>query len=155
MILPWSGSETQGSLPRLGPGTPHCRAAKLAPGHSSPPATNIQRNYMGLKTTLCMHSWGERWTKKMQKRHTHTQTTVVAEEPGAKNWVLGAKAPYWASPPNTQHHKGMGKPPKLPLTPNPQTPPDPHPRAHAHLSEPAREPVLCYSSVLYLVQDPQ
>ena len=96
--------------------------------------------------------------KDAKKTHTHTHThkqLSLLKSQEQKNWVLGAKAPYWASPPNTQHHKGMGKPPKLPLTPNPQTPPYPHPRAHPHLREPAREPVLCYSSVLYLVQDPQ
>ena len=37
-------------------------AAELAPGQTSPPETT-QRNYKGLKVTVCMRSWGKFWTK--------------------------------------------------------------------------------------------
>ena len=52
----------------------------------SPPATKIQRNYMGLKITLCMHSWSKFWTKKIQKRHTHTHTHTHKQLPFLKSW---------------------------------------------------------------------
>ena len=47
----------------LGPGILCCRAAKLAPGHTFSQEKKMQRNYRGLKITVCMHSWGEFWTK--------------------------------------------------------------------------------------------
>ena len=31
----------------------------LAPGQNSLQATKIQRNYQGLKITVCLHSWGK------------------------------------------------------------------------------------------------
>ena len=41
----------------------------------------IQINYMGLKITVCMHSWGRFWTKDPKRPKS---PTAAFEEPGAK-----------------------------------------------------------------------
>ena len=62
------GSETGWNL---GPGTLCCSACIWTNIFSS---NKIQRNYKGLKITVCMHSWGKLWTaryKKTKKPNRH------------------------------------------------------------------------------------
>ena len=61
----------------LGPGTLGCSACTWTKVSSS------NGNYLGLKITACMCSWGKLWTIrcKMTKKKTPTSTS---EEPGAK-----------------------------------------------------------------------
>ena len=82
----------------------------------------IQRNYKGLKITACMRSWGKLWTryKKTKNPNCHVYRAQ------SKSRRSGARAGY-ACAPCTQHHKGVGRPPKAPLRAPPDTPlPSPH-----------------------------
>ena len=77
----------------------------------------VQRNYMGLKITVCLFSWG----KIMDKRYKET------ENPNCHFWrawsktrVLGAKAACCSCSRHTTPPGGeVGKTPKPPLWPNP------------------------------------
>ena len=58
---------------------------------------------MGLKITMCMHSWGKFWTKRYKetkKPNCHFWRVWN------KNRGLGAKAGYWACPPHSALQKG-------------------------------------------------
>ena len=78
---------------KLGPGVLCSSAAMLAPGHTSPGV-----NYLGLKITARMHSWGRFWTKDTKRPKN---PTAIFEEPGAK-------AGYCTDP-CTQHHLSGGQ----------------------------------------------
>ena len=61
-------------------------------------SNKIQRNYMGLKITACMRSWGKFWTKdtkRPKKSHCHFWRA------GSKNRGSGAKAGYCTCPLHT------------------------------------------------------
>ena len=62
----------------LGPRTLCCSACTWTNVSSS---NKIQRNYKGLKITVCMCSWGRLWTKRYKETKS---TTATSEEPGAK-----------------------------------------------------------------------
>ena len=62
-------------------------------------SNKIQRNYMGLKITACMFSWGKFWTKDTKRPKNPTATF---EEPGAK-------AGYCTCPLCTTPPKGWAK----------------------------------------------
>ena len=84
----------------LGPGTLCCKTCTWT--HLSS-RCKIQRNYMGLKITVWMHLWGKFWTEKYKDK-----------KPNCHFWRAGRKAGYC-----TQHHRGVGKPPKPHLQPDP------------------------------------
>ena len=76
-----------------------------------------QRNYMGLKITVYMCSWGKFWTKETKRPKS---PTANFEEPGAK-------AESCVMPPTLNTSLEGAKPCKLPLQPNLWTPlPSPH-----------------------------
>ena len=62
----------------LGPGTLCCSACTWTNVSSS---NKIQRNYEGLKVTVCTHSWGNLWATGYKKTKNPAATS---EEPGAK-----------------------------------------------------------------------
>ena len=74
----------------------------------------IQRNYMGLKMAVCMCSWNKSWTKRYKKTNN---SVAISEELGAKELGVGSKNRVLCMSPCTQHHKGVGRPPKPPLRP--------------------------------------
>ena len=105
-------------------------AKMLAPGHTSPPNSKIQRNYTGLKLTACMHSWGKLWTKdteRPKKKKKKKNPNATFEEPGAKTGCQEQKqgTEHALCP---QHLSPLGKSPKPPLQPNLWTHPYPHPK---------------------------
>ena len=113
-------------------------------------SNKIQTNCMGLKVTACMFSWGKLRTKDTKKPENPTATF---EEPGAK--AKGRQQRQGtAHAPCAHHHKGMGKPPKPPLQPDPWTHPYPHPHIRNKLALPrpereqATETVTCSRSSL-------
>ena len=87
----------------LGPGTARYSTARLAPGYTSPGASNkIWRNYVGPKITVCMHSWGKLWTKRYKKtKKTHKWPLLKIWE---KKWCQEQKQGT-ANVPCTQYHK--------------------------------------------------
>ena len=93
----------------LGPGTFCCNAWTWTNISSS---NEIQRNYMGLKITACMHSWGKLWTKN-KKPNCHLWRA------GSKNKVLGAKAGYCACPLHTTPPDGWANHLSHPSSPTP------------------------------------
>ena len=86
---------------RLGPGT---LAAVLAAGQPSP-RQQIQRNYKALKTTICMHSWGELWTA----RHKKTQKLPLPLLKGLKQKQgVGSKSGLPCMSPALNTNKAVG-----------------------------------------------
>ena len=71
-----------------------------------------------------MHSWGKLWTI----RYKETQKTQLLL---LKSWEpkqgVGSKSKTLCMPPAHNTTKGVGKPPKTPLWPDPWTHPFPHP----------------------------
>ena len=55
--------------------------------------SKIQRDYTGLKITVCMCSWGKLWTKRYKKTK---EPNWYFWRVGRRNRVLGAKAGYCA-----------------------------------------------------------
>ena len=107
----------------LGPGTLCCNACTWTNISWS---YKIQRNYKGLKITVCMHSWGKFCTKRYKKRPKSPSAT--SEEPRAKAGKgVGNKSRVLRMPPAHTTTKGVGKSPKPPLRPDPWTHPYPHP----------------------------
>ena len=102
----------------LGPGTLCCSACTWINVSSS---NKIQRNYKELKITAC--SWGQLWTTRYKKTKNPTATS---EEPGAKAGGQ-EKSRVLLMPPAHNTTKGVGRPPKPPLRPDPWTHPYPHP----------------------------
>ena len=92
-----------GRWDRLGPGPLCCSAGTWTHLSSS---HKIQRNCMGLKITLCTHSWGKFWTKETQGAWS-------------KSRGLGAKAGYCACPLHTPPPKGWADHQSHPSSPTP------------------------------------
>ena len=110
-----------GGRDSVGPGTLCCSACNWTNGSLR---NKIQRNYKGLKMTVCIGSWGKLQTKGFKKTK---QPNCYFWRPRSKNWVLGAKAGYCACPPVLNTTKGAGTLPKPPLQPNLWT----HPYSHS------------------------
>ena len=66
----------------------------------------IQGNCMGLKITVCTHSWGKFWTQKIKKRPKNPTATL--EEPGAKTGLWEQKQGT-VHDPCTHHHLRGGQ----------------------------------------------
>ena len=62
-----------------------------------------------------MHNWGKFWTKRYKAKKKHHPTAGLL-----KSWKQKQGT---AHSPCTQHHKGVSKPPKPPLQPDPWTHP--------------------------------
>ena len=102
----------------LGPGTLCCSACTWTNVSSS---NKIQRNYKGLKITVCMHSWDKLWKTRYKKTKNPTATSEV--------W--GAKAGYCACILHTAPPRGwaehLSHPPSRPLDLTPFKGPAHHP----------------------------
>ena len=81
-------------------------------------SNKMQRNYMGLKITVCMHSWGKFWTK--DKNHQKTQLPLLKSSEQVQGTVVLCVPPAYTTT------KGVCKPPKPPLWPGPWTHTSPH-----------------------------
>ena len=146
----------------LGPGTLCCSAAVLAPGHTSPQATKYKKNYMGLKITVCMCSWGKFWTQKIQKDKKNQLPFLKSLEQKqgvrSKNRVSGAKTGHCTYPLHTTPPKGWAKHLSHPSGPTPGHTPTLTPYKEQAFppsgSKQARESVVCSCSPL-LQQGPQ
>ena len=111
-------ADSPAPLRQVGPGTLSCRTARFTPDALSS-SNKMQRDYMGLKITLCMRSWGKFWTKRYKdKKNIYCHFRRA----GSKN--LGVRE---QKSPCTKHHIGVGRPPKPPLQQDPCTHPPPHP----------------------------
>ena len=79
-------------------------ATVLVPRQEFPPSSSnkIQRNYKGLKITVCICSWGKLWTIKYNKAK---KTLFYFWRDEGKIWVLGMSPAHNAT-------KDMGRPPK-------------------------------------------
>ena len=99
---------------RLGPGT-LCRSACTWTNISS--SNEIQRNYKGLKITVCMQSWGKLWTIRYKK----TEKTQLPLLKSRKAAYLEQKQKH--IPPAFSTTQGVVKTPKPPLWPDPWTHP--------------------------------
>ena len=103
----------------LGPGTLCCSACTWTNFSWS---NNTQRNYKGLKITVCMSRWGKLWTvryKKTKKPNCHFWRSWSKNGMGRKSRVL-----HMAPALNTTIR--VGKIPKPPLWLDPWTCPYPH-----------------------------
>ena len=115
----------------LGTGTLCCNACSWTNVSLN---NKIQRNYKGLKISVCMHSWGKLWTTRYKKTKNPSATS---EEPGAK---AGRPEQNQSTvhAPCTQHHQSGGQTTSA-------TPPDPTPGPTPTLT-PYKEPA-CPTSV--------
>ena len=100
----------------LGPGTLSCSAGTWTNVSLS---NKLQRDYMGLKITECMCSWGKLWATRYKKTE---KPTATSKEHGAQS---GSRV--LCMPPIHTATKGVAKPPKPPLWPDVWTRPSLHP----------------------------
>lgn len=77
-------------------------------------SNKIQRNCVGLKITMCRHSWGKFWTQKIQRDQTTQLPTL--EEPGAKTGCQEQKRGAECASCTKRHLSGRAKHPSS-LTP--------------------------------------
>ena len=88
-------------------------------------SNKTQRNHKGLKTTVCMCTWGKLWTTRYKKTKNPTATS---EEPGAKAGPANA--------PCTQHHLRGGRTTSASPPARPLHAPLPSPRVRKQLAPP-------------------
>lgn len=108
-------------------------------------SNETHRNYMGLKITASMHRWGKFWTKKTKKEKKKSNCHFSGAR--SKDGVLEANVGYCACPPACNTTKrGVSRPRKPPLQPNPWTDSYPAPckiQACPYLgSQQVKEPVI-------------
>ena len=136
----------------MGPGTLCCSACNWTNGSLR---NKIQRNYKGLKMTVCTGSWGKLRTKGFKKTK---QPNCYFWRPRSKNWVLGAKAGYCACPLYSILPKGwahyLSHPSSQTSGHTPILTPHREPACSSWMGELAREPVAYFCSLL-LQQGPQ
>ena len=114
-------------------------------------SSQMQRNYMGLKITACMRSWGKFWAKNRRRK---TQLPLL------KSWeqkfCVGSKSRVLHMPPALNTIKRWAKQWSH-HTADPWTHPHPHPiqgTSSPGLREQAKGPVTCLCSLLQ-PQEPQ
>ena len=90
----WTGENPEQHWERLASGTLFGSASTWTNTCSS---NKIQRNYKGLKITVCMWSWGKFYTKKTHNDKKKRNPTATSEELEQKQ-PLGAKAKCRACP---------------------------------------------------------
>ena len=122
---------------RLGTGTLCCSACTWTNVSSS---NKIQRNYKGLKITVCMCSWGKFWTSYKETK-----------KPNCHFWRARKKSRVLRMPPAHNTTKGVGKTPKPPLWPDPWTHPYPHPISGTSSPAPLREQASKETCYLFLL----
>lgn len=87
------------------------------PGTKSSQTQKIQKNYKGLKITVCMHKLGQIMGKKMHTKTKRTQPTT-SEEPGKQGVGTKSRSAAHMFPACNTTHQGVGKTPKPSLWPN-------------------------------------
>ena len=92
---------------RLGPDTLGCKACTWTHLSSN---NRIQRNCMGLKITMCLHSWGKFWTQKIQRDPTNALSLLKSLEP---KQGIRSKSRVLHKPPAHNTIKGWAKQPSL------------------------------------------
>ena len=115
----------------------------------------IQRNYKGLKITVCTCSWGKFWTK--DTKRPKKSPTATSEELGAKAGGPEEKQGT-AHAPCTQYQKGWANPLSYPSSPTPGHSPTvtlyKEPARSPFRSKQAREPVVWSHSLLLTLTNP-
>ena len=92
---------------RLEPGILYCSACIWTNVSFS---NRMQRNYKGIKITVCMQSWGKLWTIRYKKDQNSTGTKVWGAKAGYCPWPLHTAPPRrWAD--HLSHSSGQIHPP--------------------------------------------
>lgn len=115
----------------MGPGI-LCPSSCNACTRTNISTNKIQRNYKGLKITVYMESWGKLWAR----RHKNLKTQLQLFKSREQNRVLCISLACTTT-------KGVGRPPKPPLWPDPWTCPLPSTHIRNQLTLPL--PHLCPS----------
>ena len=92
-------------------------------------SNKIQRNYMGLKITACMRSWGKFWTQRIQRdqKKTPKPTQLPLLKSLEQKQGVGSKSRVLRMPPARNATRAASKTSQPPLWPDPQTHSYPHP----------------------------